>query len=212
MEIDEGQSTRLTCIYNASTSPNVTITTWKFEDFLQHNSSHYTLITKYDPFNPNHVLSTLILSNVVSDNAGTYTCQCVYNSDIIYSKEIFYSGTKSFNVTVKPKVESGQHYYEVSCALLFLWIGNTSSLIITVLVVVPMLILINFIIIILMYRYFVQRRQKMSKTADRADDENGHGNVQIGHNSVKNGHNSGQNTIESDQNSDDERVPLLDKS
>ena len=112
VEIDEGQSTKFICTYNASTNPNVTITTWKFEeDFLQHNSSHYIIITEYgyDPINPNHVLSRLILSNVVSDNAGIYTCQCVYNRDIIYSKGIFYSGTESFNVKVKPKVESGQH-------------------------------------------------------------------------------------------------------
>ena len=69
------------------------------------------MVTEYgtDPINPNHVLSRLILSNVVSDNGGIYTCQYVYNSNIIYSKEIFYSGTEIFNVKVKARVKSGQH-------------------------------------------------------------------------------------------------------
>ena len=109
VEIDEGYSTEFNCTYNASTNPNVTITIWKFEeDFLQHNSSHFTIINKYgyDPINPNHVLSRLILSNVVPDNAGTYTCQCVYNRDIIYSKETFSSGAKNFYLKVNP---TGQH-------------------------------------------------------------------------------------------------------
>ena len=32
IELDEGQSTIFTCIYNASTNPNVTIPTWKFNE------------------------------------------------------------------------------------------------------------------------------------------------------------------------------------
>ena len=128
IEVDEGQSIELRCMYSASTNPNVTMATWKYnEDFLQHNSAHYTMITEYgtDPANANGIMSRLILLNVAPDDAGTYTCQCVYNSDIIYNKEMFCSGTERFHVKVKPKVKSGQHYYEVSCALVFLWIGYT---------------------------------------------------------------------------------------
>ena len=108
VEIDEGHSTELICIYNASTNSNVTNTTWKFEeDFLQHSSSHYIMSTEYgyDPINPNHVLSRLMLSNVVLDNAGTYTCQCLYNSDKLYTKGTFYSRAETFHLKVIP----GQH-------------------------------------------------------------------------------------------------------
>ena len=104
VEVLEGHSTEFTCIYNASTNPNITITTWKFEEeYLQHNSAHYTMTTKYgtDPANANHVLSKIQLSNVALDNAGTYSCQCVYNRSTIYSKHTFDSETKSFHLKVK---------------------------------------------------------------------------------------------------------------
>ena len=112
MEVDEGQSVEFTCVYNASTNPNVTITTWKFDaDFLKHNSSHYTLTTRYgnDPINVNHVLSKLLLSDVIPDNAGTYVCQCSY-SQIIYNKNNHVtSGANSFCLNVKPHVKPGEH-------------------------------------------------------------------------------------------------------
>ena len=100
----EGHSTEFTCIYNASTNLNLTITTWKFEeDYLQYNSTHYTMTTEFgtDPANVNRILSKLILSNVVADNAGTYTCQCVYNREMMYSKGTVYSETKIFYLEVK---------------------------------------------------------------------------------------------------------------
>ena len=107
VEVDEGHSTEFTCIYNASTNPNIRIASWKLEDFLQHNSDHYTMITMNgtDPINANRILSKLKISNVASDNAGTYTCQCVYNASTIYDEKTFYSETASFHL----KVKSGQH-------------------------------------------------------------------------------------------------------
>ena len=107
IEVDEGHSTEFICIYNASTNPNITITTWKFEEeFLQHNSDHYTMTTESgtDPINANQILSKLQISNVASDDAGTYICQCVYNKSTIYGEETFYSGAGSFHL----KVKSGQ--------------------------------------------------------------------------------------------------------
>ena len=56
------------------------------------------------------------------------------------------------------------------------------------------------IILSVILTFLVWRRQKMSKTVDRASD------------SVQSDHNSGQNASKSDQDSDDERAPLLDKS
>ena len=112
VEIDEGQSTEFMCVYNASTDPIITMTTWKFEeDYLEHNTSHHIMTTEYgtDPANANRVLSKFILSNVGLGNAGTYTCRCVYNRNIIYSKEPVYSGAESFHVKVKPRAKSGQH-------------------------------------------------------------------------------------------------------
>ena len=108
VEVDKGHSTEFTCIYNASTNPNITMATWKFEeDFLQHNSDHYTMVTinGTDPINANRILSKLKISNVASDNAGTYTCRCVYNTSTIYGEKTFYSETGSFRL----KVKSGQH-------------------------------------------------------------------------------------------------------
>ena len=222
IEVDEGHSIEFTCIYNASTNRNVTMATWNFkEDYLKHNSSRHTMTTEYgtDPANAKRILSRLILSNVVPDDAGTYTCQCVYNSDIIYNKETFCSGTESFHVKVKPKVKSGQHYYyEVSCALVFLCIGYTLYIIIggTVGLVLAVLSMISV-------KFLIWRRQKMrqSKTenratssdeADQSDDENRHTDDENDHNNDQNGHNSGQNTNESDQSSDNECAPLMHKS
>ena len=105
VEIYEGDSTEFTCIYNASTDPNITIITWKFEEnYLQHNSSHYTMITDYgtDPANANQVLSKLQLSNVVPDNTGTYSCQCLYNGSMIYGNRKFYSRAENFHLEVIP--------------------------------------------------------------------------------------------------------------
>ena len=229
IEVDEGHSIEFTCIYNASTNPNVTMATWNFEeDYLKHNSSHHTMTTEYgtDPANAKRILSRLILLNVVPDDTGTYTCQCVYNSDIIYNKEMFCSATESFHVKVKPKVKSGQHYYEVSCALVFLHIGYTLYIIIggTVGLVLAVLSMISL-------TFLVRRRQKMkskienrasgSDETDQSDDESGHTNDKNGHNNGQNGHsnsngqnghNSGQNIDESDQSSDDECAPLVHKS
>ena len=112
IELYEGHSTEFGCKYTASTDPNVTITTWKFNEVpLQHNSSHYTIITDYgtDPINANSVLSRLKLSNAVAENAGTYTCQCGYNSDV-YNKGIV-SNTAYFclkvNATSSPSTDTG---------------------------------------------------------------------------------------------------------
>ena len=71
VELYEGQSTKFTCIYIASTNSSVTITTWTYNDeTLQHNISHYTMLTEYgtDPINVNHVSSRLVFSNVTADN------------------------------------------------------------------------------------------------------------------------------------------------
>ena len=108
VEVKEGQSIQFTCIYNASTDRNVTITTWKFnEELLEHDSSHYTIITHYgsDPVNFNRVLSRITLSNVIPDNAGTYTCQCAYNPKIFNDKDVV-SEAANFCLKVKP----GQEY------------------------------------------------------------------------------------------------------
>ena len=113
IEVNEGQSTEFGCKYLASTNPNITITTWKFNEVpLQNNSSHYTMLTDYgtDPINANSVLSRLLLSNVVAENAGTYTCQCGYNSHVIYNKGIV-SDTGKFclkvNTTSSPSADTG---------------------------------------------------------------------------------------------------------
>ena len=104
IEIYEGESTEFTCIYNASTNPNITITSWKFKEYyLHHNSSHYTMTTTHG--NANYVISRLNLSDVSPEHAGTYSCQCVYNRDKIYGKGEFHSRAKSFHL----KVKSGQH-------------------------------------------------------------------------------------------------------
>ena len=107
IELNEGQSTEFTCIYHASADPNVTITTWKFNEELleQNNSSHYTVVTKYgiDPLHRNSVLSRLILSNLKPDNAGIYTCQCVYSSNVyVNGKDNIGSEAASFCVKVDP--------------------------------------------------------------------------------------------------------------
>ena len=105
IELTEGQSTEFTCIYTASTNPYVTNTTWKFNgELLKHNSSHYTMITQYGngPINLNRVLSRITLSNVVPDNAGTYACQCGYNSSVINEKENVVSEAANFCLRVKP--------------------------------------------------------------------------------------------------------------
>ena len=103
IELSEGQSTEFTCIYNASTNPSVTITTWRFNGkLLEHNSSHYTIITQYN--NSNRVLSRLTLLSVSHDNTGTYTCQCAFNSSVV-DKEVV-SEAANFCLNVK----SGQHY------------------------------------------------------------------------------------------------------
>ena len=104
VELTEGQSTEFTCIYNASTDPNVTIATWEFnEELLEHDSSHYTMTTQYgsDPVNVNHVLSRITLTNVKHDNAGTYTCQCVYNPKVIVDDQAVVSEAASFCLKVK---------------------------------------------------------------------------------------------------------------
>ena len=108
VEVKEGRSIQFTCIYNASTNSNITITTWKFnEELLEHDSSHYTMITQYgsDPVNFNRVLSRITLSNVIHDNAGTYTCQCAYNPKFVNDKGIV-SDAANFCLKVKP----GQEY------------------------------------------------------------------------------------------------------
>ena len=109
VEIDEGYFTEFTCIYNASTNPNITIAIWKFNGrILDDNSSHYEMITKYgtDPANTYHILSVLNLLSIATENAGNYTCQCIYNTSTLYSKEQFYSEAKSFHLKIKPV---GQH-------------------------------------------------------------------------------------------------------
>ena len=104
VELHEAQSTEFTCIYIASTNPNVTITTWKYNDKpLRRNSSHYTMITIYgtDPINAHHVSSRLIFSNVTVDNTGTYTCQCGYNQNVIINHDQdIVSNTTSFCLKV----------------------------------------------------------------------------------------------------------------
>ena len=108
IELDEGHSTELTCTYTASTDPNITIPTWKFnEELIRHDSNHYTITTYYgnDPININHVFSKLTLSKATHDNTGTYTCQCAYNRMSIDSdnphKNIV-SNPVSFCIKVKP--------------------------------------------------------------------------------------------------------------
>ena len=103
VELNEGQSTEFTCIYNASTNPDVTITTWKFNNrLLKHNSSHYTMTTEYDSdhSNLNRVLSRLRLLNVIPDNTGTFTCQCAFISNVIDEEVV--SEAASFCLKVKP--------------------------------------------------------------------------------------------------------------
>ena len=106
IELNEGQSTEFTCIYHASTNPNITITTWRFnEELLEQNLSHHTVVTKYgiDPIHRKSVLSRLVLSNVIPNNNGTYTCQCVYNSTVIAShKDNVVSRAASFCLEVNP--------------------------------------------------------------------------------------------------------------
>ena len=66
------------------------------------------MTTKYgtNPANANCVVaSKLILLNVTSADDGTYTCQCVYNRDIIYNEGEFYSRAKAFHL----KGITGQH-------------------------------------------------------------------------------------------------------
>ena len=112
VELHEGQSTEFICIYTASTNPNITVTTWKYNgEPLQHNSSHYTMITIYgtDPINANHVSSRLVFSNVTTDNNGTYTCQCGYkiinhNQDIVFNTTIF---CLKVNATIPPSADTG---------------------------------------------------------------------------------------------------------
>ena len=73
-----------------STNSSVTITTWTCNgETLQHNTSHYTMLTEYgtDPINTNHVSSRLVFSNVIANNTGTYTCQCGYNRNIISNNQ-----------------------------------------------------------------------------------------------------------------------------
>lgn len=67
------------------------------------------MITEYgtNPANAFHVLSLLRLINIVPENAGTYTCQCTYNTSTLYNKKQFYSEAKSFHLKVKPV--TGQH-------------------------------------------------------------------------------------------------------
>ena len=110
VEVDEGQSIEFACIYDASTNPNITMATWKFnKDTLQNKSNRYTMITEYgtDPVNTNHVSSRLILSTVVPDNAGNYTCQCIYNRDIIYSEGEVRLRAETFHLKVKPRNNPG---------------------------------------------------------------------------------------------------------
>ena len=71
----------LAYIMLVATNPNISTTTWKFNgEPIQHNSSHYAIITEYDigPDNASQVLSKLKLSNVISSNTGAYICQCIY--------------------------------------------------------------------------------------------------------------------------------------
>ena len=81
---------------------------------LEHNSNHYTITTQYanDPVNVNRVLSRIVLSNVKHDNAGTYTCQCVYNPKVIVDDKDVVSESASFCLEVKPdqQVKPGQRY------------------------------------------------------------------------------------------------------
>ena len=122
VELTEGQSTEFTCIYNASTDPNITITTWEFNEvLLEHNSSHYTMTTQYgnDPANINRVLSRIVLSNVKHDNAGTYICQCAYNPKVIVDDKDVVSEAAS----VCLKVKSGQQYDKKSSYVLSISIG-----------------------------------------------------------------------------------------
>ena len=107
VELSKGHSTEFFCIYNASTDPNITITTWRFnEELLEQNSSHYTMITRYggsDPLHRNQVFSTLIISNVIPALNGTYTCQCEYNSTaLINQKDNVVSRAASFCLKVIP--------------------------------------------------------------------------------------------------------------
>ena len=65
-----------------STISSVTIATWTYNgETLQHNTSHYTVLTDYgtDPINANHVSSGLVFSNVTADNTRTYSYQCGYD-------------------------------------------------------------------------------------------------------------------------------------
>ena len=116
VELYEGQSTDFTCIYTASPNSSVTITTWTYNDeTLPHNTSHYTMLTEYgtDPINANHVSSSLVFSNVIANNTGTYSCQCGYNQNIISNNQEIVSNTTSFclkvNATSPPPANTGEH-------------------------------------------------------------------------------------------------------
>jgi len=95
-DLTTGHSTQFTCVYNASSNPNVTITLWRLNDkLLTHNTSHYTLITEYGVDDLDKVRSTLIISNAGSAISGTYTCWCEYNQSMIYENELFRSSSAS---------------------------------------------------------------------------------------------------------------------
>ena len=75
------------------------------------------MTTQYgsDPVNFNCVLSRIVLSNVAHDNAGTYTCQCVYNPKVIIDDKDVVSEAASICL----KVNKPGQWYKSSYVLQF---------------------------------------------------------------------------------------------
>jgi len=106
-DLTAGHSTQFTCVYNASSNPNVTITFWRLNDkLLIQNTSHYTLITEYGIDDLDKVRSTLIISNAVSGIDGTYTCWCEYNQSMMYGNKLY----RSSSASVCLRVGAGIYY------------------------------------------------------------------------------------------------------
>ena len=180
VELTEGQFFELKCIYNASINPSVTIPTWKFNDeLLEQNSSHYTMITDFgsDPTNPNRVVSKLILSKVIPDNTGTYTCQCAYNSEVVNHEGVT-SQASSFYI----KVKSGQYEYaKISCVILSVWIGKSYMMdeiiggVIGGIVVLVVGTLVYIFVVVMLIKVVRRNRPAQSKNKSCTQSDQGNG-------------------------------------
>lgn len=104
INVNVGDEVTMQCHFNASTMKDVTIVLWMKDDQHIKSSEHYNIATSPVPIvGEDRIESNLKISNVTTEDLGTYSCYCQYNRSLVASNNTIVSENRSFVVELKGK-------------------------------------------------------------------------------------------------------------